>query len=460
MRTLYKILFEVKLLHGFYLTDPEGSAIFDLPAQEDRMNFLLDRFSKDVSPVNEDITFTLPTQQQSLFKNYHLRLLASYSGCQVVVEVTESVIAGGNRVYTPLVDLPDDLNLLIGITETRPFLDQVTNARMERPVKAARYFSNERVFGAKVSPSLSSPLPASVAGYPYEQGELANFGVNDTGAYYFYNVGNPADKDRWVHFKGEGFSGELDRLIVSPRFYYSFSATDNVSNALIELRDANGATMATQAFTDPVRLGRVTLDYRQLLKKLPDPLGPPAPVPPPPVLNTLPDSGVGEAILYTLLVTGDNGYNRQVPVIFRTEAMGEEWGWIQIQRTVSDPAYNLLDADGRLVTQTKPDGTTIPHRIFEIWLKSRFTFWRYQNDEGGQLKAPAAPNDVFLDLVGANLVTKTPRFITYRAGYFLNEADDTYHFLPNPEFETLPVISANQSFSNIPVATSTLFPVN
>jgi hypothetical protein len=326
-------------------------------------------------------------------------------------------------------------------------------------VKAARYFSNERVFGPKVSPSLSSPLPALVAGYPYEQGELANFGIDDTGAYYFYNVGNPSNKDRWVHFKGEGFSGEPDRLVVSPRSYYSFSAADNVSNAVIELRDANGTSITTQVFTDPVRLGRVMLDYRPFLKKPPDAMEPPALIPPP-VLNTLPDSGVGDAILYTLFVTGDNGYSRQVPVIFRTEAMGDEWGWIQIQRTVSDPAYNLLDADGRLVTQTKPDGTTIPHRIFEIWLKSRFTYWRYQNDEGGQLKAPAAPNDVFLDLVGANLVTKTPRFITYRAGYFLNEADDTYHFLPNPEFEKLPVISANQSFSNIPVAASTLFPVN
>jgi len=460
MRTLYKILFEVKLLHGFYLTDPKGNAIFDLPVQEDRMNFLLDRFSTDVSPVNEDVTFALIPQQQILFRNYHLRLLASYSGCQVVVEVTESEIAGGTKVYTPVVSLPDFLNMLIGITETRPFLDQITNARMDRPVKAARYFSNERVFGVKVFPSLSSPLPASVTGYPYEQGELINFGANDTGAYYFYDVGDPTVKERWVHFKGEGFSGEQDRLVVSPRFYYSFSAADTVSNALFELRDANGMSIATQAFTDPVRLGRVLLDYRLYLKKSPDPMGPPAPDPPPPVLNTLPGSGVGEAILYTLSVTGDNGYNRQVSVIFRAETMGDEWGWIQIQRTVSDPAYNLLDADGRLVTQTRPDGTTTPHRIFEIWLKSRFTYWRYQNEEGGQLKAPVAPNDVFLDLVGANLVTKTPRFITYRAGYFLNEADDTYHFLPNPEFETLPVISANQSFSNVPVPSSTLFPVN
>lgn len=40
MNTVYKILFEMRLLHEFYLTDKEGKNIFDFPAQADRLNFL------------------------------------------------------------------------------------------------------------------------------------------------------------------------------------------------------------------------------------------------------------------------------------------------------------------------------------------------------------------------------------------------------------------------------------
>ena len=46
MATIYKILFDVKLFHEFYLTEPNGNTIFNIVSQVDRLNFLMDQFEE------------------------------------------------------------------------------------------------------------------------------------------------------------------------------------------------------------------------------------------------------------------------------------------------------------------------------------------------------------------------------------------------------------------------------
>ncbi len=263
-------------------------------------------------------------------------------------------------------------------------------------------------------------------------------------------LANPLNKDQWQKINGDGFSGEQDRLVVSPRFFYTFRPADKVSNAVFQLLDSNGQVVDTRQVGNPSPLSMVLLDYSALLTA-------------PPVLVTLPRAKVGPTILYTLHVTGDNGYDRQAPLIFYqqdplTPTM-RPWGWIQIQTAVTNPDYNLLDANGRLITQTQPDGTQTAHRIFEVWLKSRFTYWCYKNDEGSTLKTPTPDLGFFLDLIGSELITKAPRFLTYRPSFFHNTNDNTYHYLPNPDPTALTEIDTRQFFSNILVPESNLFPI-
>jgi|GEM_PF-273369 len=457
MRILYKILFEVKVLHEYYLTNPPDDSIFSQATPQGRMQFLLARYSEDVASVNEDLSFLLTREQVALFRNYHLVLINSYSGFQVAAEVSSSKLPDGSTVYEPLVPLPDDLNLLIGISENRPFMDQITNGRLNTAVQAARYFSNEKVFDPKEFPCLSSPLQPTTAGYPYEQGELASFGPGDIRAYYYYDVGNPPLKDQWLPVPGDGFSGEQDRIVVAPRFYYLFAAGDAVSSAVFELKDGNGQSVDTRSVGNTMPLGMVLLDYSALLRPRTD-------LQLPPVLKTLPANKMNDGILYTLTVTGDNGYSRTMPLIFyypdADEVPGSYWGWIHLQRTVSDASFNLLDGAGRLFTRIQPDGTITLHPVFEIRLKSRFTFWRWKNDEGKTLLAPGATIAPMVDLINGEWVSKTPRFVTYRPTYFLNPNDNMYYFLPNPESDTLAEVSRQQFFSNIPVPQSTKFPVS
>lgn len=450
MNLLYKILFEVKILHEYYLTDPQGGSIFDAGTQAARLQYLAQRFDSDFAPVNEDLIFSLPAAQQALFRNYRMVLIPSYSGCLVAIAVNASQLADGTTVYTPVLSLPNDLNIVIAINEARDFIDAITNARMSKPMQTAFYFSNEQVFSPKVSPFLSSPVSAEASGYSYEQGELASFGPNDVRAYYYYitdwTTTPPTGGDVWLKLSQPNFANELDRLVPSLRFFYRFLPTDNVSNAVFELTDSNGQIINTKTVHYPQPLDKVLLDYSALS-------GPGG-------LQTLPTADAGAGLLYTLNITGDNGYSRQVSLIFCEQQAAGPWGWIQIKNTVSNPAFNLLDTNGRLITQTKPDGTQTQHQVFEVWLKSRFTYWRYQNDEGGTLKTPGSDISPMLDLVNGQLITKVPRSITYLPTYLQNPNDNSYHLLPNPDAQSLPDLAGRQSFSNIPVPDSTLFPIN
>jgi hypothetical protein len=256
---------------------------------------------------------------------------------------------------------------------------------------------------------------------------------------------------------GDGFSGEQDRLIVAPRFYYRFGPGDTVRNAVFELKDSNGQQADIRNVSNTMPLGMVLLDYSALLRPRPGLQLPPA-------LKTLPANKINDGILYTLTVTGDNGYNKTVPLIFYwggpDEAPTGNWGWIHLQRKVSDASFDLLSGDGNLFTRIQPDGTVVPHPIFEIRLKSRFTFWRWRNDEGKTLLAPGAAIAPMVDPIDGAWISKTPRFITYRPTYFLNPNDNMYYFLPNPESDTLAEVSRQQFFSNIPVPQSTKFPIS
>ena len=87
MPAIYKILFEVRVLHEYYLTQADGQSIFNLANQNDRIDFIKNRFLQDDRSINSELSFTLPDSLKKIFDDYHLSLLPIYSGCKVAVEV-------------------------------------------------------------------------------------------------------------------------------------------------------------------------------------------------------------------------------------------------------------------------------------------------------------------------------------------------------------------------------------
>ncbi|HRN57341.1 MAG TPA: hypothetical protein PLL71_12860, partial [Agriterribacter sp.] len=111
MGVIYKILFEVKLLHEFYLTQPSGQTVFDLPAQTDRIDFLFTRFARGNRDITSELRFDLPESGRKTFQDHHLKWLPSYAGYKVGVEVQQQELSDGTVVYRPRIPLPGTLNM-------------------------------------------------------------------------------------------------------------------------------------------------------------------------------------------------------------------------------------------------------------------------------------------------------------------------------------------------------------
>jgi hypothetical protein len=450
MKLLYKILFEVKILHEYYLTNPDQTSVFQDAKQADRLTWLSNRFAKDQPVLSDDVQFQLPSCMTRLFKNQKMILLKSFSGFQVAIQVNEIPQSGGTFEYAPAVPLPANCNMLILVRQQVGQFGRLTNSRMQRPVQSLYYFSNEKLTTPKTAPVLSTAISAQSSTYTYEQGELSANGSTIDTCYY------AGTTPTFTPVAGNGFANENDRLIVGPDFEYTFQASDGVTTAQFTLKDASGNTIRTIPAAATDLLDSVELDFSDLVYASP------------PGLVTLPKAKASDPLLYTLEVTGNNSYARTLNLIFyeNPAELYSAWALIQFQVSVSNPEFNLLDANGYLITTPAlptPDAAATNYPIFEIRCKSRYTFWRYYPASPNEtLNAPGAALSPFLQTSTQSLTTITPVPATYLPYFFSTDPTATtpsWTYLPNPDPATIIEVDSNQLFSNIWVPESTLFPV-
>ncbi len=234
MSVVYKTLFEVKLMHEFYLTSKDGKSVFELVNQPDRINYLLDQFSNGMPSVNNDLEFIFPAESEEIYKSAYMKLLSTYSGCKVAIRVNPKTLADGSLVFEPFVPLPDDFNINIQLKKKSAFIERYTNSATSPAVPAQNFFSNQTISGVKTFPFLTSPVPAFDGARTYEQGEIVSFGANDIREFY-----NDGTIDQWESVSGTDFSNENDQLLVPLKFYYSFVNQNNITAATFILKDKN-----------------------------------------------------------------------------------------------------------------------------------------------------------------------------------------------------------------------------
>ena len=437
MAICYKTLFEIKILHEFYLTDPDGTNVFDFAVQQDRINFLFDRFVDGKANINEELLWTVPLSAQKTFKDYHLRLIPSYAGCKVAIEVIPEILADGTRTYTPRVPLPDNASFPLLLAKKNNQVDAYTNGRMDRFLNSTFYFSNAEFSGAKVFPFLANSIPAFDAAAAYEQGEFVSHGVNFTRAFYR----DSTDTIQWLTLNGSGYASENDRLLVPLRFYYSFRPTDSVTNADVVLKDSASSIVAEYHFTDAEPLRKIFI-----------------PVPAEKVIAA-PDKPASPELVYTLEVTGSNGFANTLKLVFYNgeEKTSSIWAMVDINVRSANNNFDLLDGAGLLITRRAPDGTFNPrHPVFEIGARSKFTFWRYINDQRKDFLSNLHPDQ--LQLLGGKLVTTTPRPLSFTPVFF-KKPDNSPYYLPNPKPHGPTRSEGNKFYSDVYVSKSTdLFP--
>ena len=446
MAVIYKILFELRVLHEYYLTQPNGQSIFNIANQSDRIEFIKERFLKDDRSINSELSFDLPDNIKKIFDNYHLRLLPVYSGCKVAIEVNRQTLLDGTVVYKPKVPLPGHLNILLLLAKINDSPDGYTNTKLRKASNATYYLSNEDIPGIKTFPSLSNPVSAFDASFAYEQGEPALFGANDIREFYI----DKDDNAQWLNVTGTGFVNENDRILFPLRSFYTFRATENVTEAEVVLknkdgnpivisRDQYGTTKSLLQFKSSNSLQKIRLDFSTS------------------DAMALPATAISENLVYSLEITDNNGITRKSPVIFYDEGFVQQnnWAIINIKPVVANASFNLVDSSGFLVTRQMPDTSIVPPPIFEIRVKSRLSYWRYIHEKKKKLK-----NDHldFLFVQGDNLVSLLPRPLTYSFTLF-RKPDNSLHYLPNPKPFDMLRIESGRIYADIIVSESDLFPL-
>lgn len=439
MKTIYKTLFEIKLLHEFYLTDSKGESVFDFANQSDRINFLQQKFELNRATVDDDLLYEIPDSVQQQFDNYRLRLLQTYSGFKVMLEVNSSQLGDGTLVFTPKIALPENLNILIALIKKNRLFENISNLRSKKDYSSAYYFTNENFIHTRTFPFLTADIAAFDAAATYQQGELASFGANDTRQFFNDGTLNP-----WNVIKGNSFSNKADALLVSPSLTYNFDASENILKADFVLKDSAGTTVRTTSFKNNSALRSVHLNFNPSLQDVP--------------LIQLPDQETTANSLYTLEVTLNDTITRTHTILFWNAdfQFKDFWAVINIKNQSAIPAFRLLDASGFLKTRKLPSGAWEPAPVFEIAIKSRLLFWRYKNDKLRKLTVSTDTTD-FVDVLNNDLVVKQPRIISYIPSLF-KAADNTYHHLPNPEYYDAISSENKKVFVDIAVSESNMFP--
>lgn len=438
MKLIYKTLFEVKILHEFYQTEKAGNTIFDLDLQENRMSFLKQRFYSMSKNINSDLQFIVPESAKSLFKDYLLKLIPSYSGFKVLCSVKAKLNPSGITSYEPIQKLPDDLLLPVLLLKKNSNFHSITSEKLENSLDSYYLFSNDNLYaGDRTAPYLTSEIPNYIASQTYEQGELARFAANEL-KYFYWDSSNTA---QWKIINGKTFANPQDKVLIPLNTFYSFPKNKNITKAEFLLKDINGNIIQEFHFKKSNTLKKVHLAFD------------------PNLIHTIPTRNVDNKAVYTLEVSGNAGFNRTHKVLFfdQQNELRESIGMVIIKMKSSLNGYKILDATGKLITKKNENNIMDPPApIFEINFRSKASFWRYINSKNNALK-----NGIHAEFLISNegaLITKIPKSLTSNTILF-KKADDTLLYLPNPNSSEAPIYQNNKIYNDIRVQESSLFPI-
>lgn len=429
MQILYKALAEILLLHEFYVTDSKLASVFAIADQSARLTWLTDNYDPIEPSITTDLRVTPDERTAATLRNQHMRLISTNWGFIVGVRVTAT--AGG---YQPKIPVPANLSLVFLLQKNNMNLDGFTDSRLSRPMPALYYASNQDSPDPKTFPFLANAYPVYDASYPYEMGELFTVG----GTLQQFTADGSATP--YTPVADSGFISENDRLLLPLKFPYTFTVTDNVTQATFTLKDSNNNIVTTITKTGTAAMGKVALDFTTAVAgAAPAAIG-----------------AGGTPPLYTLEIAGNGGYSKTFRILFYPDEkeIRNAWGVIELVPTTKTAAFDLLTPTGMLVPPAAPPAPD--HPVFELRIKSRLAYWRYNPNADGITLATNANTTNYLSASGNALVTKAPRIATYTPTLFTTD-NINYDNLPNPVYGNVLAQTGNQFFQDIWVSKTELF---
>ena len=406
----YKKLFEVRVLHEYYLSQDSASPFFSLPDAA-RESILQSKLFHNQYDIHQDLSIAPSAACAKLLRHYHIRFVPQKTGFFAGIRVNPDGAA-----FRPYIPLEQELACEFTLQIRNPYFFNFTNARLRANVPARYLFTNSDPGGTKTFPSLSEPVASFTPGTFYEMGELSTAGADVREAVVSTSNNQNAN---WRKTASRNVASESDRLLLPMQFRYTFGAAANVQQASFALKQ-NGNTVKTIEKSGTGNLESALLDFRT------DGADPPL------------ETAAGP---YVLEVSGDNGYidNRN---IYLSHALydSSSFGAVIIYNSSSSQAFSVLTPAGNL---------KVPHPVFEVRLKSRITYWRYKSETGKTL-ATTPKTSPYLSAENGALRSISPLPMLSNPIEFRDANPVTPRvFLPNPPDKSLRIENNGLFYSDI-----------
>lgn len=397
-RYLFTRLFEVQILHEYYLTHADSTSVLDNPAANigALLPIELEKFEYNLT---NDIIIEPTGSCKQLLKNYHLKFAQNHAGFIVGAEVTESLNSAGDTLYQPIIALGADVSFQFTVRIKQASFDSFTNQKLKGERKI--YYFNNIQEGGNIAPQLSKKVGDFVAGESYEMGELARHGSVLKMANKNTSTAIIAD---WDIIKENPYVNEKDRYTPKTKKYVYKPTNNNVNQITATLKNTDGTLVKSIIYgqTEPIR--GISLDFSLTDDK-----------------KEILDS------CYNLEITGNNGYHEITQVYLTNHpTIINAFAVIEIKTSPTDD-FKIIE--GNLLSTKKSVGESkAKNPIFRLLFKSRQTYWKYISSKREPLIRPALY--VFLDIETPCLKTSKPRKFSKSNTYFENGG--AKFFLANP----------------------------
>lgn len=350
---IYKPLFEVSILHDYFLMKGETS-FFDLSELEkvERLTKLTERLQLD---LGKELVIQPSDDALEIMKQYRMVFRPTKLGYSVYQQVEKIVSTNSTVLFKPKFGIPAGKKLCFQIILLNPLFKNFTSIRIDQDMPAIFYFSNSTAESTKSSPAISLPVADFSSQVHYEMGELANFGgiVRQS----IINTGDP-DPGFWRDLAGNAFVNEADRRLLPAQFTYKVPEIPGISEIEAELIDSTSSSIQTLIFENIQAGQHLNLDFKANAS------------------DQIIDNGK-----FQLNIKSNLGTTLEKQIIINENLYDSSYlGVVDIDFSEQDNNFRLYDQNGFIIKRINPDGTQISHRTYELRFLSRLTFWRYKSE--------------------------------------------------------------------------------
>jgi len=343
----YNFLFEVKILHHYFLN--KGMDNFaTMPVNEQAAMMLL-------YDVRNIFHITPSVQTKKDLERYHC--LAKPTANGLIVGIKTETDPGPPKTITPFQPLDDDLLLTFHIHLQDFQLLNYTALPLTDNNGQFYLFSNLKGTQEKSFPSLAAHAQAHTGGGMYMPGDMVVDNPANPSKLYIARVKTtavPSGSADWLEEKASDgmpmtYAGKKDRCpLVRQQLFYRVKTADIEPE--VEIRNALGTLIAVKSDILPGEHRTIQIDLR----------------------------GLPEGLYALHVESADHTYQDDLQ-FYLLQQQEVPFAILQLAIKSDDPAYDMLDAQGRLRSP-----------VYDLRFRNRATHWRYV---GNQFNASSVTTD-------------------------------------------------------------------